>query len=77
MAWPSYHGLEIEQYLLPDHGEYVYRFSQWNVLKRCGCGGLQHYAQCELLPRDSAVSPDSKVAIQFNQQHRTLDPVAH
>jgi len=26
---------------------------------------LQHYAQCELLPRDNSVTPDSKVAKQF------------
>lgn len=26
---------------------------------------LQHYAQCELLPRDSAASPDKSVTQQF------------
>lgn len=26
---------------------------------------LQHYGQCELLPRDQNVMPDSKVSSQF------------
>ncbi len=29
---------------------------------------LQHYAQCELLPRDDALGPDVKVAQQFCRQ---------
>ena len=40
-------------------------------MKRC-CPGLtceqmraQHYAQCELLPRRGACSPDSRAASQF------------
>ena len=28
---------------------------------------LQHYGQCELLPRDSAMGPDAKVKQQFRQ----------
>ena len=28
---------------------------------------LQHYAQCELLPREGACSPDTSVARQFRQ----------
>eukprot|EP00884_Botryococcus_braunii_P021390 jgi/Botrbrau1/7935/Bobra.9_2s0094.1 len=40
---------------------------------------MQHYAQCELLPRDSAVTPDAKVAIQFRQVQSgpLLDAVPH
>lgn len=30
---------------------------------------LQHYAQCELLPRDDALGPDSKARSQFQLQH--------
>eukprot|EP00878_Enallax_costatus_P011307 GHUV01011804.1.p1 GENE.GHUV01011804.1~~GHUV01011804.1.p1 ORF type:complete len:215 (+),score=48.42 GHUV01011804.1:138-782(+) len=30
---------------------------------------LQHYAQCELLPRDEASTPDKSVASQFAVQH--------
>jgi hypothetical protein len=29
------------------------------------CLRLQHYAQCELLPRDSSSTPDQSVATQF------------
>ena len=28
---------------------------------------VQHYAQCELLPRDGACSPDVSIARQFRQ----------
>ncbi len=28
---------------------------------------LQHYAQCELLPREGACSPDTSVSRQFRQ----------
>ena len=30
---------------------------------------LQHYAQCELLPRDSALGPDARVARQFRHPY--------
>ncbi len=37
---------------------------------------LQHYAQCELLPRDSACSPDVSIARQFRQHVESSSAVA-
>jgi chorismate synthase len=37
---------------------------------------LQHYAQCELLPRDSACTPDVSVAKQFRQHLQSSGALA-
>ncbi|CAL8462506.1 g2039 [Coccomyxa elongata] len=37
---------------------------------------LQHYAQCELLPRDSACSPDTSIARQFRQHMENSNALA-
>ena len=31
------------------------------------CVCVQHYAQCELLPREGACSPDTSIASQFRR----------
>lgn len=37
----------------------------------------QHFAQCELLPRDGGCSPDASIAVQFRQhvESKELAPV--
>ena len=38
---------------------------------------VQHYAQCELLPREGACSPDASIPLQFRQQLENQAAEAH
>lgn len=37
---------------------------------------VQHYAQCELLPRDGACSPDTSITQQFRQHLQNTEALA-